>query len=57
MKKIKKILNVIAEPFVAFSVILEESRRINEDGSWDKYWERKKRRSMKKAKRLGQKRG
>lgn len=27
---------------------LEESRNLNEDGSWDKYWERKKRKELRK---------
>lgn len=37
----KKLLNAIAKPFVSFAVHLDESRRINEDGSWDKYHARK----------------
>lgn len=27
---------------------LEESRNLNEDGSWDKYWERKRHRELRK---------
>ena len=30
--------------FTFFAALLEESRNINEDGSWDKYWARKNRR-------------
>ena len=29
--------NTITASFVALAVHLDESRRINEDGSWDKY--------------------
>lgn len=42
-KAIKKIFDVIASPFIALAVHIDESRRINENGSWDKYWERKNR--------------
>ncbi len=41
MKLLKKIWDAISYPFIAWAVLLDESRRINEDGSWDKYWERK----------------
>lgn len=44
MKKIMiKLWDAITTPFVALVVHLDESRRINEDGSWDKYHERKNR--------------
>lgn len=43
MKLLKKIWGTITAPFIAVAVILDESRRTNEDGSWDKYWERKNR--------------
>ena len=36
-----KFLDAITAPFVAFAVLLDESRRANEDGSWDKYHARK----------------
>lgn len=42
MNFLKKIWDKITTPFVAVAVILEESRRMNEDGSWDEYWEGKK---------------
>ena len=42
MKKMfKKVIDFITSPFIAVAVLLDESKRINEDGSWDKYWERK----------------
>ena len=31
----------IGNPFAPFLVLLDESRRINEDGSWNKYWAKK----------------
>ena len=48
MKKFfKKIWSAIITPFECIAVGLDESRRINEDGSWDKYWERKNRKDNK----------
>ena len=44
MTFLKKIWDRITEPFIAVAVGLDESRRQNLDGSWDKYWERKNRR-------------
>lgn len=38
---IAKFWNAITMPFISIAVLIDESRRINEDGSWDKYWERK----------------
>ena len=44
MKKlIKKIVDLITMPFVSMAVLIDESRRINEDGSWDRYNERRNR--------------
>lgn len=48
MKGFRKIIDTITYPFVVWSVLLDESRRENLDGSWDKYWERKNHRAMKK---------
>lgn len=50
-KAVKKIFEAIASPFIALAVHIDESRRINEDGSWDKYWERKNRRECRRAER------
>lgn len=33
----RRIADVITFPFAAISVLLDESRRFNEDGSWDAY--------------------
>ena len=52
MKKfITRIWDAIAYPFVAFAVLLDESRRINEDGSWDEYWAKKNRKAERKNKK------
>lgn len=56
MKLIKRILEAIAEPFIAFSVIVDETRRENLDGRYDKYWERRNRREEKRNKRKENKR-
>ena len=37
----KKLINAITAPFISFAVLLDESRRTNEDGSWDIYWAKK----------------
>ena len=37
----KKIFNAITSPFASLAVLLDESRRTNEDGSWDTYWAKK----------------
>lgn len=47
MKALKKIIVAIKSPFVAIAILLDESRRINEDGSWDKWHERKNRKAAK----------
>lgn len=43
----KKIWNHIKESFVACAVLLDESKNINEDGSWDRYNARKNRKAAK----------
>lgn len=49
MKKMfKKAIDCITAPFIAVAVLLDESRQINEDGSWDKYNERKNQKLMKR---------
>jgi hypothetical protein len=48
MKKIKSFLWKIAEPFISVAVMIDESKRINEDGSWDKYWSRKNKKKRRK---------
>ena len=48
MKTLKKMWNAISMPFVAVAVAIDESRRINEDGSWDKHNARRNRREGEK---------
>lgn len=41
MKLFKRGLEAITMPFISIAVLIDESKRNNEDGSWNKYWERK----------------
>lgn len=43
MKKIRKIFERIISPFVAVAVLIDDSKRINEDGAWDAYHAKKNR--------------
>lgn len=45
----KHIFDAVTEPFTSVSVMIGVSREINEDGSWDKYWEKKNRQGQKGA--------
>lgn len=40
-KALSKIWDTLSYPFISIAVLLDESRRINEDGSWDAYWAKK----------------
>lgn len=44
MNFFKRIWDNITAPFISVAVLIDDSKRINEDGSWDKYWERKNKR-------------
>ena len=37
---IASIWDAITFPFITIAVLVEESRNMNEDGSWDTYWEK-----------------
>lgn len=50
MKALRKIFKAIAYPFTAIAVLIDESRRINEDGSWNEYNARKNRRAARRHK-------
>lgn len=50
-KRIKRFFDAIITPFVSIAVMIDESRRINEDGSWDSYWAKKNARAMKREAR------
>jgi hypothetical protein len=41
MKALRKIWDAITLPFISVAVMIDESRRINEDGSWNAYWAKK----------------
>ena len=45
---LRRLWEAITSPFVAISVCIGESKELNENGSWDKYWERKNKKSMKR---------
>lgn len=50
MKKFfKKVIDTIISPFVSVAVMIDESKRINEDGSWDAYWAKKNARKHSKG--------
>lgn len=52
MKILRKIwmgLILPIEAIISVAVLIDESRRQNLDGSWDKYWGRKNRRSARRA--------
>jgi hypothetical protein len=49
MKKLfKRMWEAITEPFISIAVLIDESKRINEDGSWDKYHARRNKKLMKR---------
>lgn len=43
MKFLRELWEAITFPFISLAVMLDESKRINEDGDWDSYWEKKNR--------------
>lgn len=46
----RKIFEALISPFVSIAVMIDESRRINEDGSWNAYNARKNRKAMRRGK-------
>ena len=53
---VKEISFYVVTPFECIWIALEESREMNEDGSWDKYWERKNRKAAQKEQKIAKKR-
>ena len=47
MKALKKIWEAISSPFISVAVLIDESKRINEDGSWNAH-NRKRNEKMKR---------
>ena len=46
MKVLRKIWDAVTAPFVSVAVLIDESKRINEDGSWDRYHAKKNRKDF-----------
>lgn len=51
MKALRKIWDAITGPFISIAVLLDESKRINEDGSWNEYHRKRNERMMRKEAR------
>lgn len=47
----RKFFEALILPFVSIAVMIDESKRINENGDWDAYNARKNRKLMKRGKR------
>lgn len=41
MKFLRKMIDAVISPFESIAVLIDESKRINEDGSWDSYHAKK----------------
>lgn len=54
MKKLfKRIWEAITEPFISIAVLIDESKRINEDGDWNEYHRKRNERMMRKEAKRG----
>lgn len=51
LRKLWRFIMIPVDSIIAVAVLWDESRRMNLDGSWDKYWARKNARAMKKEER------
>lgn len=51
MKALKKIWEALISPFVSVAVMIDESKRLNLDGSWNEYHRKRNERMMRKEKR------
>ena len=51
MKLFAKIWDAITLPFVSVAVLIDESKRINEDGSWDEYHRKRNEKMMRRDER------
>ena len=45
MKALRKIWDAVTAPFVSVAVLIDESKRINEDVSWDSYHAKRNKRA------------
>lgn len=48
MKFWQKIWEAITLPFISVAVMIDESKRINEDGSWNEYNRKRNEKAMRK---------
>lgn len=51
MKLLQKIWDAITLPFISVAVMIDESKRLNLDGSWDEYHRKRNEKAMRKEKR------
>lgn len=48
LRKLWRIVMIPVDSIIAVAVLWDESKRMNLDGSWDKYWEKKNKRLEKR---------
>lgn len=51
MKFLRKLWDTITLPFISVAVMLDESKRINEDGSWNEYNRKRNEKMMRKERK------
>ena len=51
MKLLRKLWDTITLPFISVAVMIDTSKRANENGDWDEYWRKRNERSMRKEAR------
>jgi len=51
MKALKKFFSYIKDSFVACAVLIDESKRINEDGTWNEYHRKRNEKMMRKERK------
>ena len=49
LKKVKEAFAIIGDAFVGCACLIDEDRRVNHDGHWNKYWERKNRNAERRS--------
>ena len=51
MKLLRELWDAITFPFISLAVMLDESKRINEDGSWNEYNRKRNEKMMRKERK------
>lgn len=51
MKLLQKIWEAITLPFISVAVMIDESKRINEDGTWNEYHRKRNEKQRRKEER------